>query len=551
MFLFSMDYLKDFLSRPGGFADYLGTFFTQFYFVAWQGALIIVLLLILLQWLLQTITSRIQQLKLYTIVTYLPSVFFMVLLCDENYLLATVIAIVINLLVILLYQNIKRSGVRLVLLFLFIPLLYWFTGGAFVVFGLLALILEWKFFCKFSKTQWIVAVVAMLVLTVVSPLISKMFLQYPLQRLLLGISYNRYPVVSTWPIIVIWCSVVLIPFLFSVVTIKISKSHFVQTLVFTLQVVLLFGLEYTLVHSVADFNKERIMEYDYLVRNEQWDRIVTLANQKDPASPLSVTCLNLALSEKGIMGECMFRYFQNGPEGLLPTFQRDFTSPFIAGEAYYHLGFLNTAMRYAFEAMEAIPDYKKSARAVKRIAEVNLLNGENKVAVKYLKLLQKTLYYRDWANKAMLCVGNDKLIDSNPEWAELRKYRVTKDFLFSEDEKDQMLGLLFTHSMTNRMAYDYLMAYLLLTKDLNHFVEYFPLGQKLGYKTIPAHYQEALIYLWSNKSPNLNGSPWPIDPQIKRNMANYIGMYTSGYATESQMYSAFSQTYWFYLQYRK
>ena len=229
------------------------------------------------------------------------------------------------------------------------------------------------------------------------------------------------------------------------------------------------------------------MAYDYNARIQNWDEIIKMANQKDPVSPLSVACLNLALNKTGTMGDAMFRYFQNGTEGLLPGFQRDFTSPFISGEIYYHLGLINTSMQFAFEAMEAIPDYKKSSRAIKRMAEVNLLNQEYGVATKYLNLLCNTLFYNEWATETLRCIKDEKLIEQNIEWSTLRKYRLTEDFLSSEDEKDQMLGLLFVHCPENKMAYEYLMAYTLLTKDLNHFVQYFPLGKNLGYKVIPAH----------------------------------------------------------------
>ncbi len=293
------------------------------------------------------------------------------------------------------------------------------------------------------------------------------------------------------------------------------------------------------------------MAYDYNVRNQDWHKIISMANHKDPNAPLSVACLNLALSKTGTMGDCMFRYFQNGPEGLLPTFQRDFTLPLIVGEIYYHLGFLNTSMRYAFEAMEAIPDYKKSSRAMKRLAEINLLNGEYRVATKYLRLLQHTLFYSDWANKTLECIGNKQLINQNPEWSALKKYQFADDFLFSEQEKDQMLGLLLVHCNSNKMAYEYLMAYTLLTKDLNHFVQYFPLGKNLGYKEIPANYQEALIYFWANKTSQLNGTPWTINDAVQQNFVRFTKYFSGNLNSGSIQTNELRETYWYYFQFRK
>ena len=139
----------------------------------------------------------------------------------------------------------------------------------------------------------------------------------------------------------------------------------------------------------------------------------------------------------------MFDFFQRDPQGLLPDFQRDFTLPLVTSEVYYQLGFINTAQRYAFEAMEATPDYQKSGRVLRRLAETNLINGEYKVAYKYLKILQKSIFYRKFANRTMALLWNEKAINADPEYSWLRKCRPQKDFLFSEAEKDMMLRIAF------------------------------------------------------------------------------------------------------------
>ena len=70
------------------------------------------------------------------------------------------------------------------------------------------------------------------------------------------------------------------------------------------------------------------MKYDYLTRMKQWSKIIKAAENKEPNSPFSVTCLNLALAKTGQLGDRMFHFYQNGTEGLIPTFQRDFTAPY-------------------------------------------------------------------------------------------------------------------------------------------------------------------------------------------------------------------------------
>lgn len=51
-----------------------------------------------------------------------------------------------------------------------------------------------------------------------------------------------------------------------------------------------------------------------------------------------------------------------------------------------------------------IPNFNKSGRCFKRLAETNLINGQYEVAAKYLRLLRKTIFYRDWAEDAMTCI---------------------------------------------------------------------------------------------------------------------------------------------------
>ena len=62
-----------------------------------------------------------------------------------------------------------------------------------------------------------------------------------------------------------------------------------------------------------------------------------------------------------------------------------------------------------------------------------------------------------------------------------------------------MLGLLLVKNPRNKMAYEYLMSYIILRRDLEHFYEYFQLGSKLGYKEAPQIYQDVHSFLEAQK----------------------------------------------------
>ena len=70
-----------------------------------------------------------------------------------------------------------------------------------------------------------------------------------------------------------------------------------------------------------------------------------------------------------------------------------------------------------------------------------------------------------------------------------------KEMKKNGEKISMMLGTLFVHNRKNRMAFEYLMAYYLLTGNLQQFAKCFPLGKSIGYDHVPYTYQQALKYL--------------------------------------------------------
>ena len=175
----------------------------------------------------------------------------------------------------------------------------------------------------------------------------------------------------------------------------------------------------------------------------------------------------------GMLLEQMANYNQNGIAGLLPDVKEDATSPLPTAEAFYQLGMINVAQRTVFEAQEAILDFQKSGRCYKRLAQTNIINGQYAVARKYLSALQKTLFYRDWANETLPLLGNEEAIDRHPEYGRLRQSAYKEDFYFSDHVTSEMLKSLYYRHKDNHLAYQYLLAYYMLTGDregYNNFI---------------------------------------------------------------------------------
>ena len=86
----------------------------------------------------------------------------------------------------------------------------------------------------------------------------------------------------------------------------------------------------------------------------------------------------------------------------------------MVSDMAHQLYWTNIAQRAAFEAMEYIPNYNKSGRALKRLVETNIISGHYDVARKYISILEKTTFYSDWARKMQAFVDHPEKIVNHP-----------------------------------------------------------------------------------------------------------------------------------------
>ena len=530
MFLFDTNYFLERIVLPGGLADYISEFLVQFYYMPVLGGTIIALLLMSIQAISWGLMKQYGMKAVFPgyLLSFVPSIILWCAMGDQNLLLSFVVALSGALLMGWIHNRFHNRLVKVVFELVSTALVYWFLGP--VVFLYAALMIG-DTLMKGKQNGHILSSLGysacLLILTVAWILLTTQSLQYPLYRIFSGLNYYRYPgTVSPLPLgVMIWTVVVvffgMVPDGHAWIK-KLQQSKVVMVLAYVLVIVASwFGIKASFDEMTYD-----LIDYDFLVRTEQWDKIIEKAEKKPATTPLGVSCVNLALSQKGQLADRLFEFYQNGGEGLFPTFTRDMISPVSTAEIFFRLGMVNDAERYMFEAQEAIPNYRKSARLTRRIIECEIINGNYQVAAKLLRRLQKTLFYSNWANQTMALLGNEKAINRHPVYGKLRKYREKKqDFLFSDREMDQMLGLLFLNDNHNKMAYEYLVCYELLQRDMEKFMQYYPLGRFVDYDHIPRSFQEILIGNWMKTHSDPRTIPYSVDAQNVNNTLNFIQLY--------------------------
>ena len=530
MFLFDGDYFWERMAEPGGLARYIGEFLIQFYNSITIGATILAVLFMLLQrltWRLMSSRPASPQgsVKYYYVLSFLPALIVWYAMGDESVMLTYVVALLMAMVVALAWRN-WTSGwaqwVKWVVAIVLIPVLYWLIGPLVLLVAVL-------------MVPWTMAVAAVLY-SLALILLSAHFVPFPMLRVILGIGYYRFP--DTIPYMLMAIPVVIWIMALFVKKLPQPKQWVVYAQALVLAVLVLVPKEFG-----YDAKKYELIEYDYLVRVKDWNGIIAKAERQTPDLPMSVNATNLALGMTNQLGERAFEFYQRGSEGLLPPFERNFSTTLLMGEIYFYLGMVNTAQRFAFESMEAIPNYNKSARAVKRLVETNLINGQYEVARKYLQLLEKTIFYRPWADQMMALLGDEKAINAHPLYGTLRQFRLQDDFLFSEQELDKICGQLFLHNQKNRMATQYLLMLPLLEKDIPRFMSYVKVVQnRIQYN--PRYCQEAIAFAFMQE-----GQQPPqgfVSQLVLQQINDFARIYSSG-GKDAPELEKYRNTLWYYL----
>lgn len=564
LFLFTPSYFTERISVPGGLADYAAEFITQFYYVYAIGAILLALVFFCLQRLTWVLMRRSGVSRSWYLLSFIPAVALWALMGNENVLLSFAIAL-LGMEELMFHYIIVRDHSRgwvapAVYLLIAVPVGYWLFGP--VVIGV-ALSATYNPYRPYGTSQtlperavksnsqtlltpygWVLLSVLYFVAIV---WLCGLFLQYPYYKLFGGINYFRYPgiiPVIQWVVAALFA---LLPLVVSYLP-RLEGKKAVRAEIAQLTIIVLATVP--LLRQSFDRATYELIDYDYLVRTHQWQRIIEKAEKRQASSPMSVSCVNLALAMQGQLCDRLFEFYQNGAEGLFPTFTRDMTSPLPTAEAFYQLGMVNDAERYAFEAQEAIPNYRKSGRLTRRIAQCEIINGNYAVAAKYLRMLEHSLFYRQWAKSQERFLYNSAAVKADPEYGRLGDIRIKRhDYLFSDQEMDQMLGLLLVDNKKydNRMAYEYLIAYELLQRDVNRFMQYYPLGRFVQFDHIPYAIQQVLIGSWLQRHNTLQGMPYSVDRQNVDATAAFIRAYMTNRNDPSLNQPPLAYNAWHYL----
>lgn len=536
MFLLTPDYFVEHLLLPGSPADYVSESLVQFGFIVFWGAALTALQLTLIHRVAWLAMRQCGVGGAWYAASFVPSLLIAAQLTDADTLPTCMLASLCAM--SLAWLRLALRGKRLVWVAdaLLVPLAYWLLGpvSVVVVAAAVACAVLPSLRGAAHKTRPLVSCFVAVAAWLGTFWLTGSGLQYSWAHLAKGLFYYRQPDTLPVSMILLTALIALLPFIASAMA-RVSCRRVVVSVACLACIgsamLLWWGTQRPLIE---------VLRYEYLMRMRHYADIIELSERRQPTSEVGVAATNLALSATGQLPDRMFRFTQFGTNGLLPVDNLDAHSAMAAADIFWYLGMPNQAQRHSFESQEAMPDYKRSARCYCRLAETNLVNGQYAVAARYLRLLQHTLFYRQWAGRRLHWALTDhRGVDTDEQYRRIRQMRPVTDYLSGMSETDLTLGQLYMHNRDNYAALEYLMAYELLERNAQRFMQYFPLVLQARPAHIPQSYEEALA-AFTIKVPNHRLAAL-VSPGTRRQLRDFLSTGTNSAAPSA------AGTYWNYL----
>lgn len=285
-----------------------------------------------------------------------------------------------------------------------------------------------------------------------------------------------------------------------------------------------------------NFRRELLMAR--AIEEEDWESIpVLFLGAEEEPTRLMVMNKNLALFRLGRAGDEMFRYREGGARPDAPFLVR---LAHVGGKAlYFHYGQENYCYRWCIEDGVV---YGWRTEYLKYMAKASIANGDHEVARKYIDMLGRTLFQKEWANKYSAYLDHPERIRESTEFGPVVRLLPAQDQLSSDLSVIEMYLLrTFANSESRDPLFqEQTLIAALQMKDIAlfwpRFFQYATLHQG---EHMPRHYQEA-AYLYGHLEHQVDISHMPFDQEVKDSYRRFME-FTQQCAgmTEDQMAIAF------------
>jgi hypothetical protein len=250
------------------------------------------------------------------------------------------------------------------------------------------------------------------------------------------------------------------------------------------------GLGAGAVGLAHDPARKCVREIDYYSSRQDYQKVLAAAKGVRNLAPSSEIRVHRALYHTGQLGEDLFSFSNQTSWTVFPGLSLGLESCRPQSATLLELGQVNVAEHCAHEALE---HEGERPELLWLLARINILNDRPKAAAVFLNVLRKMPGQGDRAAAWLERLRVDPRFSEDPELAGIRSLMVRTDLPHTDLPTEPLLRQCLHSNRTNRMAFEYLMAHCLLSREPEKVVNELPRLDELGYTSIPRHYEEAVL----------------------------------------------------------
>ena len=551
-FYTTTSFIADMMSMPCGFVGYIASMMQSCFAMPWLGALLLTLLLVALA---ESMRRVFKVSAAWSGLCLVPSFMLILNYTEVGYMLWLVktpalaftmpLGMLISIGLTATAMVFHKLWIKLVLIVLYATVGYWLFG----LFGLLAcLFVVLPIIAEAIRTrQWkhLSIILGILLLALVLPRVmygQGLFTMRVQDIYVAGLPdyiwndaerYLYYP------------ALVAIAFCLLLSTTLFTQKNIVCLIVSLVGMIVaaicLFNYTY------RDSNFFDTLEQKQALEQGDYERVLDIARTAEtPPTRIQVMLTREALWQAGQAGDKMFAY----PDGDTPcNSPRQFQyMRLLCGRLFYYLeGKVNYAYRWC---MEDMVEYGRRPDYLCYMVKCALINGEWKLADKYLDALDHTLWYKDFATKYRTYVTDHSLVSKDKEMATIKPLLRYNDVL---DGDGGMIELFILNSYAystggSREIVERALMNSLIIKNLDNFWYRFMALLPGWNGQIPVHFQEAALMV-AQLQGGVDTSKLPIDNAIRERFAQLVEKSGQNGDNASNAYllkPEFGDTYWYY-----
>ncbi|MDE5639778.1 MAG: hypothetical protein K2I47_08375, partial [Odoribacter sp.] len=297
-------------------------------------------------------------------------------------------------------------------------------------------------------------------------------------------------------------------------------------------------------------SNQLVWQLNHYAFTGQWEEILNVLSRRPLTNQVYMNYANMALAQKGVLGDYAFRFQPYGVGALLVNSGNTGVVRMVMSDVCYTVGWVAEAQQHAFEAQMTFPR-GCGVQTMMRLVKTNLILGHYAVADKYLSILEKTLFYRKWAREYRRFLYNDEAVEADAELGEKRRSLSRHNrFAMFYGWVPELEDILDANPQ-NGKAVDYLGLSYLLTKDMEGFRRF--LDKYYGtesLKALPLAFQQGVVALYQQEKERWE--EFGVSPEVRKQYESYqeaLFRTRNNRNRKAVLAPYFKDTYWFYLMF--